>query len=259
MTFRGIFFDLYGTLLVYGDMQAAWSDWMTTFYDRLRACGLSMEIESFAARCDGFFGRPAPPVVDDGLTIFERRIQALGAELGLDLSELQVQKAADASVNAWQQHISLDPGARSVLTTLRLNRTLALVSNFEHPPHVYLLLAKLGLAGLFDAVVVSGDVGVEKPDPRIFTIALERAGLEPREVVYVGDTADDVQGALAAGLCPILIRRTGSDQGVADFKLDQQPAEQVTVDGVESVSGLPDLVEMFRRKNARIFGEEEEV
>lgn len=257
MTFKGIFFDLYGTLLVYGDMQAAWSDWMTTFYDRLKAYGLAMSQESFAERCDGFFSRPGPPVVDDGLTMFERRIKVFGAELGLDLGELQVQKAADASVNAWQQYISLAPDARSVLATLRLNRTLALVSNFEHPPHVYLLLAKLGLVGLFDAVVVSGDVGVEKPDPRIFAIALERVGLEPREVIYVGDTADDVQGALAAGLCPILVQRAESGQEIADFKLDQEPTEQVTVNGVESVSELSDLVEMFRRKSARIFEEEE--
>jgi HAD superfamily hydrolase (TIGR01509 family) len=257
MTFKGIFFDLYGTLLVYGDMQAAWSDWMMAFYDRLRTYGLAMSQEYFAERCDGFFGRPAPPVVDDGLTAYERRIKAFGAEMGLDLGELQVQKAADASVNAWQQHISLDPEARSALATLRLNRTLALVSNFDHPPHVYLLLAKLGLVGLFDAVVISGDVSVEKPDPRIFTIALARVGLEPREVVYVGDTADDVQGALAAGLCPILIRRAESGQEFADFTLDQQPVEPVAVDGVESVSRLSDLVEMFRRKTARIFEEEE--
>ena len=95
MTFKGIFFDLYGTLLVYGDMQAAWFDWMTVFYDHLKAYGLALSQESFAERCDGFFGRPAPPVVDDGLTGFERRIKVFGAELGLDLGELQVQKVAD--------------------------------------------------------------------------------------------------------------------------------------------------------------------
>ena len=49
-------------------------------------------------------------------------------------------------------------------------------------------------------------MGVEKPDPRIFQIALERAGLEPSEAAYVGDLYSiDVLGARAAGLHAVLM------------------------------------------------------
>ncbi|MFN2272614.1 MAG: HAD family hydrolase [Anaerolineae bacterium] len=258
MTFKGVFFDLYGTLLVYGDAQAAWADWLTAFYERLTASGLSMPKEVFAGRCDGFFSRTAPSPQDDGLTIYERRIQALCRELGLDLGELQIQKAAEATIAAWNQHVSLDPDAKDVLSTLRRTRTIGLISNYDHPPHVYLLLAKLGLAALFDVVVISGEVGVEKPDPRIFELAVKQARLHPREVVYVGDTADDVHGALGADLCPILIRREGAvaDQEIADFNVGRQPGAPVALDGVETISKLPDLVEMFRKRFRR-YGEEE--
>ena len=258
MTFKGVFFDLYGTLLVYGDAQAAWADWLAAFYERLTANGLSMSREAFAERCDGFFSRTAPSPQDDGLTIYERRIQALCQELGLDVEELQIQKAAEATISAWNRHVSLDPDAKSVLSTLRRTRTIGLVSNYDHPPHVYLLLAKLGLAALFDVVVVSGEVGVAKPDPRIFELAVKQARLQPREVVYVGDTADDVHGALDAGLCPILIRREGAapDQEISDFSVDRQPGTRVALDGVETISKLPDLVEMFRKRFRR-YGEEE--
>lgn len=258
MTFKGVFFDLYGTLLTYDDVQAGWSDWLTAFYNGLAASGLSMPREAFAEQCDGFFSKPAPSPQEDGLTVYERRIQAFAAELGVDLAELQVQKTADATIEAWDRHTSLDPEAKDVLSTLRRTRTVGLISNYDHPPHVYLLLAKLGLAALFDVVIVSGEVGVEKPDPRIFELAVQQARLRPREVVYVGDTGDDVHGALDAGLCPILIRREGAapEQEFADFNVDQQPGGRVAVDGVETISKLSDLVEMFRKRFRR-YGEEE--
>jgi putative hydrolase of the HAD superfamily len=259
MTFKGVFFDLYGTLLVYGDVHAAWADWLGAFYERLSASGLSMSQEAFAEQCDGFFGKPAPSVREDGLTVYERRVGAFAADLGLSLTDLQIQKTADATIQAWNKYTSLDPEAKGVLSALRRTRAVGLITNYDHPPHVYLLLARLGLAALFDVVVVSGEVGIEKPDPRIFELAIKQAKLQPREVVYVGDTAADVHGALDAGLCPILIRRQGAatERETGDFNVDQQPGARVAVDGVETISKLSDLAEMFSKKRFRRYGEEE--
>jgi len=65
-----------------------------------------------------------------------------------------------------------------------------------------------GFKGLFETVVDSHHVGVEKPDPKIFRIAMERMGVKPETTVYVGDVpAVDVEGARAAGLTPLLIDR----------------------------------------------------
>ena len=247
MAIKGVFFDLYGTLLKYDDLQASWADWQAAFYEQLTACGLSMSRASFEERCDGFFASPAPLVRDDGLTVFERRIEALGVELGLHLSELEIEKTADVSVGAWQAHVSLDPDAHDVLKTLRASRRLALISNFEHPSHVYVILARFGLVGLFDTIIVSGDVGVEKPDPRIFDLALGRTGLQAREVVYVGDSPEDVEGALAAGLCPILIRRSGigEEPAAADSWGGHTSLDERGLGGVETVSRLTELVGRF--------------
>jgi putative hydrolase of the HAD superfamily len=257
MSFKGVFFDLYGTLLLYGDMLVAWFDWLSALYEQMTACGLSITKEAFAVQCDGFFEKPPPPERDDGLTVYERRIESLAVGLGLKLSEMVVSKAADASVSAWQKSITIDPNALDVLGALRARKTLGLVSNFEHPPHIYLLLSRLGLARLFDTVVVSGDVGVEKPDPRIFELALRQVGLEPREAVYVGDTAEDVQGALAAGMCPILIRRDEETEGqIDDFRLMQQNSEVEHIDGVETISSLTMLVDMLGPKKVRRYGKE---
>ena len=58
-----------------------------------------------------------------------------------------------------------------------------------------------GLRPYCDIVVVSGDEGVHKPDPRLFEITAERLGVKPQECVYVGDhPVNDIQGALSAGM-----------------------------------------------------------
>ena len=68
------------------------------------------------------------------------------------------------------------------------------------------ILEHLGLARDLDFVIDSGEVGVEKPDPAIFRLALERAGVAPAEAVHVGDLYSiDVLGARAAGVEAILI------------------------------------------------------
>lgn len=58
-----------------------------------------------------------------------------------------------------------------------------------------------GLRPYCDIVVVSGDVGVHKPDPALFTYTADKLGLKPSQCVYVGDhPINDIQGALDAGM-----------------------------------------------------------
>lgn len=69
-------------------------------------------------------------------------------------------------------------------------------------------IALLGLADLVDTVVISETVGVWKPDPRIFELALERLRVPPSEAWFVGDNpANDVLGAMAAGLTAVWFQR----------------------------------------------------
>ena len=98
---------------------------------------------------------------------------------------------------------------RPALAALRgAGLRLAVVSNWDE--RLPRLLAALGLAGHFEAVVVSAEVGVEKPHPRIFEAALERLGLAADEVVHVGDhEVEDVEGARAVGLRALRLAREG--------------------------------------------------
>ncbi len=83
---------------------------------------------------------------------------------------------------------------------------LGIISNFES--WLDDLLADLGLREVFDVTVISGIEGMEKPDPRIFRLALERAGIEANDAVYVGDNPEfDVDPPAALGMFPVLIDR----------------------------------------------------
>lgn len=80
---------------------------------------------------------------------------------------------------------------------------LAVVSNSDG--RIERAFEQAGLASYFDFFIDSFIVGVEKPDPAIFQLAIERAGVSAREAIYVGDLYDvDVIGARAAGLLPVL-------------------------------------------------------
>jgi putative hydrolase of the HAD superfamily len=87
-------------------------------------------------------------------------------------------------------------------------RRLAVVSNWDVslPP----VLERLGLAASLEAVVHAAAVGVSKPDPRPFEVALGLLSLPAADCVHVGDDpVTDVQGARAAGIEPILVDRAG--------------------------------------------------
>jgi putative hydrolase of the HAD superfamily len=99
-----------------------------------------------------------------------------------------------------------------------LGLTLGVVSNFEE--WLERLLDELDVVGLFDVRVVSGVEGMEKPDPRIFRLALDRAGVRAEESVYVGDSpAFDVEPALAVGMLPVLIDRRERYPGFATTRI----------------------------------------
>ena len=226
MRVKGIFFDLYGTLMVYGNMKQAWSDWLSTFYDLLTAQGLKISKAAFSHECDGFFSAAEPSGDGHNFTMLERRIHSLARRLNLELDKEGLRQIADTIAQAWQTHITLDPQAITVLTALKQSKRIGLVSNFDHPPHVRRILSENGLQKFFEVIAISSEVGVKKPDPAIFAFALEQTGLSPAEVVYVGDTDDDVAGAVAAGIHPIFIERpvnrTASD--ALDFQT-AYPAE----------------------------------
>ena len=114
-----------------------------------------------------------------------------------------------ASTRRAESWCRLAPGAREVLLELRRRGLhLGVISNSDG--HIEDALRGAGIGDCFDSFTDSGNVGVEKPDPRIFQIALASLGATPEESIFAGDTYSvDYQGAWAAGMGAILVDPAG--------------------------------------------------
>lgn len=103
----------------------------------------------------------------------------------------------------WERFCSIchfEPGAPGLLDALAGRYKLGLITNGYADSQRWRLSA-CGIAGRFQAVVISDEVGLRKPDPRIFAIALRTLGVRPEEALYVGDSlSDDYAGARNAGV-----------------------------------------------------------
>lgn len=155
---------------------------------------------------------------------FWRRYDGVAlAGLGVELDEESFSDALSlrlretfAKVESWVPF----PDAVPALERVRgLGLTTGLVSNASELARR--VLRHLDMERLFDTVVISEEVGVRKPDPRIFKIALERAGSSPSGTLFLGDKpATDIAGATGAGLRGVLVDRrdTFPDSGLVRIR-----------------------------------------
>jgi putative hydrolase of the HAD superfamily len=98
----------------------------------------------------------------------------------------------------------------SVLEESGLTVPLALITNGASAVQRH-KLKTLAIEHRFEAVIISSEVGVAKPDVEVFRLMLDKLGRQPGEVWHVGDSLDsDVGGALAAGLTAVWINRGGA-------------------------------------------------
>lgn len=219
MKIQGIFFDLYGTILVYEDLDRSWDKWRNAFIDALARLGVTLDGERFDTIVSEVFGKPM--LQREGrLTPYEYRIKEFIVPFGVDPSDADLGRIAHTSVEAWNEHISLDPEAVVVLEAIGRKKKTALISNFDYPPYIHDILQRYKLNEFFDHVTVSGEIGVQKPDPGVFAPALEATGLDAGATLFVGDSDEDVEGAQRAGITPVRIvrdRPAGMRQGVREI------------------------------------------
>jgi putative hydrolase of the HAD superfamily len=176
-----------------------------TLYDRdaLAVALFAEQYAAFATELRGIsrerFLRDVHAMDDHGHGVKETGYPALVQKWGLDAA-----LAERLLAHFWatfDRHCKPEPDTRSTLDELRRRGLkLGVVTNgpSEMQRHK---LALLGLEHEFDAVVVSGEEGVRKPEEEIFRRALARCGIAAHEAVFVGDhPVADIEGAHRAGL-----------------------------------------------------------
>ncbi len=158
-------------------------------------------------------------------------------EAGLDEAPLAEKAAAD--YNSYRRdHLRLWPGALALLQSLRRRGCgLALVTNGFSETHRDKIVL-LELEDAFDEIFIADEVGMLKPDPRIFLLACERLGVAPEASAMVGDRYErDVRGGAQAGLFTVWLNVRG------EALPPGAPAPDATVTRLEDVEGaLPPTV-----------------
>lgn len=163
------------------------------------------------------------------------RTRAFFAAFGEHIDYAEAQSRENQRMEAMQRAWGLFDDVLDSLDWMRASGLrLAAVTN---APGAYQRkkLAAVGLADAFDAVVISGEIGVAKPDPRIFHAACDGLGLQPHEVAHVGDKlTTDARGAARAGLSGIWLNR------------DRIPAPRASAeDSVPTITSLEELPELL--------------
>ena len=99
------------------------------------------------------------------------------------------------------KHMQISDGAREWMEKLH-SQGIQIGMGTNMTAYIqYRKVEHLGIGHLIDWIVTSEEVGVEKPDPKIFQVCVEKSGVTPRECLFVGDNLrGDVQGAMGAGL-----------------------------------------------------------
>jgi HAD superfamily hydrolase (TIGR01509 family) len=156
--------------------------------------------------------------------VHERALRTIGVTEGVDTLVSLIREEALSP----QWHAPF-PETEPVLAELRSRGfSLHLLSN--NVDYLPLLLGNLGWSRRFDSVTYSQEIGVSKPDARLFHLGLRRAGCAPAEAVYVGDSwSHDYVGATRAGLAAVWVNRRGVDA--------PGPCRMVT-----DLTGLPPLL-----------------
>ncbi|RME38647.1 MAG: HAD family hydrolase, partial [Thermoflexia bacterium] len=129
----------------------------------------------------------------------------------------------------------LDEDLVALLREVRaLGLRTGLLSN--HPTNLRRLLANHGLIALFDAIVISAEEGLMKPDPAIYRLILERLGAAPEEAAFVDDWRPNVEAARALGITSFHFRGAlALRRGLIAAGLPLRPPRIEPVPGVRAV------------------------
>jgi len=174
MSYDAIVFDLFG--VVCSEIAPYWlADYLSS------AEALRVKKEVIGAADTGEISQPA---------LFER----LSRLTGVPADQVEAQ---------WWAYVQIDTKVVALIRTLRARFKIGLLTN-SPSPFCRRILAEHELAGLFDAVVVSSEHRVAKPDRKIYEVVLSELGVQPAEALMIDDNPANVGGAIAAGMRGLL-------------------------------------------------------
>ncbi|HWQ46823.1 MAG TPA: HAD family phosphatase [Longilinea sp.] len=166
----------------------------------------------FGLSCDDLeifvFGNDTAAQATIGVIPEEAHWQAVGAKFGLDDKQM-----VDFQMNFWHGD-AIDKDLRKFIDSLRPKQHTALLSNAFGNARKMLNTSFPGTLEVFDTIVFSAEVGLAKPDPRIYHLVLDKVHVQPSEAIFVDDVRVNIEVANAVGIHGIRFQNT--QQAVKD-------------------------------------------
>jgi len=243
---RGLIFDL-GSTLIFNQHNNQWSKlrprMVSDLVADLKAQGLAFDDDQFAAA----FIRNIEDFDQQRQTHFkeittEYILRVTFQELNIQANHLDLPRALTALFSFSESQWENMPHVHETLRLLQQGGLkLAIVSNAADSANVQRLIDNAALRPYFDPIIISANVGVRKPNPRIFDPVLKTWGFATNEVVVIGDTLGaDILGAKNAHMKNIWVTMQ------ADTPYNTAHRETILPDAVcDSLDQLPAILQQI--------------
>ena len=205
---KAVFFDLDGTLC---DSDTAWSIAQSETFQLLHKQYPNVSEEALTEAWKTVHQRLFQQLNAGKYAmadVRDARFQCLFKELGLPIDK-GMEELSDFFCSRYLTSLHLYNDV-TVLEELHAYH-IGIITNGAHDEHTDSQLSKvrhLGLSERIQSLTISGEIGIRKPRVEIFQVACERAGVLPKEALFVGDTiGNDIVGANRAGMTSVLVDR----------------------------------------------------
>ena len=187
------------------------------------------ESDCIECRIQDLLQQPGAPARDE----LERRMIELTKQNKLPYKDAA--REYGLTMLRWPTHLEkLYDGTEDLLKALKPRYKLGIIANQNLGTEER--LRSYGIDRYFDVIVASAEAGINKPDPAIFKLALEKAGCLPEESIMVGDRLDnDIEPAAALGMHTIWVRQGSFAYGNPDL-IEHKPDH--IVDRISEITGI---------------------
>lgn len=201
MKYKAVIFDLFGTLV-------------DVFSRQEYESALAEMVSILKAPYDEFYKIWLQTASQRSTGVFrnlKENIEYICRELKISISDNQLKLARQVRFNFVVRALTPREDAIKVLSHLKSKGySTGLISNCSTEPPV--IWPNTPFAPLIDVAVFSSSVGLQKPDPHIYHLAIERLSVKPENCLYIGDgDSHELTGASKVGMHPVLIRNPHED------------------------------------------------
>jgi HAD superfamily hydrolase (TIGR01549 family) len=237
MQVEAVLFDLFDTLVLLEPDQVYYEHCLKKLHESLAKNGINVPFKNFIRAYfevrDKYYSESRKTLEEPHFNLrVVQTLQKLGFKLAI--SNPIVQQATEAFAKEFMHYVTIDDDALNVVQKLHGKYKLGLISNFGIPECGRQLLDHFGLTKFFSLILISGEINVRKPSPKIFDRALNALGVNASRAVFIGDMLDlDIMGPKKVGMKTILIER----------KTQYEPSEVKPDKIIKSLTELLDILD----------------